>query len=128
MFKAVSVIFSSHPVRAVSALLLVFATGLSFSCSSSGSHLLLQSVCGAVSDCGPHHICVEWGPLQVAGAQVLRYTVGYGTIRMREHRHLAPSSELHVSDWAGTSHSLPGADGPERAMSVRVCTGDGMVG
>uniref|UniRef100_H3DAZ0 von Willebrand factor A domain-containing protein 1 n=1 Tax=Tetraodon nigroviridis TaxID=99883 RepID=H3DAZ0_TETNG len=83
----------------------------------------------SVSDSGPHHIRVEWGPLQ--GAQVLRYTVEYGaipsgcvnTVALHCHQNftfltgLEPATQylVTVSAWC--------ADGRERSMSVRACTG-----
>lgn len=133
-FKALSVNFSTPSGKRI----LSFAVWVS---SGPAGHRLAPSLAAevlgpnvvSVSDFGPHHIRVEWGPLQVA--QVLRYMVEYGAI---------PSGRVHTLTLHGQQNSalLTGlepatqylvtvsalyADGKERAMSVRACTEEGML-
>lgn len=87
----------------------------------------------SVSDFGPHHIRVEWGPLRVA--QVLQYMVEYGaipsgrahTLTLRGQQNFALLTELEPATQYLVTVSALYADGKERAMSVRACTEEGML-
>lgn len=87
----------------------------------------------SVSDCGPRHIRVEWGPLQEA--QVLRYTVEYGaipsgfvnTVTLDSHQKFTFLNGLDPATQYLVTVSALCADGTERTMSVRACTKDGML-
>lgn len=87
----------------------------------------------SVSDSGPHHILVEWGPLQVA--EVLRYTVEYGaipsgpvhTVTLGGHQNMTLLTGLDPSTQYLVTVGAVYADGKERAISVRACTEEGTV-
>lgn len=84
-----------------------------------------------MSDSGPHHVRVEWGPLQAA--RVLRYTVEYGaipsghvhTVTLHPHENFIFLSGLEAATQYLVTVSAVCADGRERAMSVRACTQNG---
>lgn len=87
----------------------------------------------SVTNFGPHHIRVEWGPLQVA--QVRQYTVEYGaipsgrvhTLTLHDQQNFALLTELEPATQYLVTVTALYADGKERAMSVRACTEEGML-
>lgn len=87
----------------------------------------------SVSDSGPGHIRVSWGPLQPARVQ--KYTVEYGAIPSGHVQTVALHSQKNSIVLTGlepgtqylVTISALHMNGDKRAMSVRACTQEGML-
>lgn len=87
----------------------------------------------SVSDSGPSHIRVSWGPLQPAYVQ--RYTVEYGaipsgrvqTVVLHGQQNSVVLTGLEPDTQYLVTISALHVNGKDRAMSVRACTQEGML-